>query len=109
MEWRIVRWLGMRVRWRCRHRRRRMGGPGGTDPNAGKGPLGRVAWYRDASVDGSRVFFTSRVELTNDADTGPEDNAANLYECEMVEEQKCKLSDLTVLILDRRWRRCWVW
>ena len=55
-------------------------GPGGTDPNAGRGPLEGTAWYRGASVDGSRVFFTSRVELTNDADTGPEDDAANLYE-----------------------------
>ena len=50
------------------------------DPNAGKGLGAGAAWYRDASVDGSRVFFTSRVELTNDANTGPEDNAANLYE-----------------------------
>ncbi len=65
------------------------------DPNAGKGPLEGTAWYRGASVDGSRVFFTSRVELTNDADTR-EDNAANLYECEIVvEHEKCKLRDLT--------------
>jgi hypothetical protein len=43
------------------------------------------------------VFFTSRVELTNYADT-KEDENANLYECELVEErgeQKCKLTDLT--------------
>ncbi len=68
------------------------------DPHAGKGVGAGSAWYRDASVDGSRVFFTSRVELTNDANTGPEDNAANLYECELVEEdkeQRCKLSDLS--------------
>lgn len=70
--------------------------PGGTDANAGKGALEGTAWYRGASVDGSRVFFTSRVELTNDADTGPEDNSANLYECEIViEHEKCKLRDLT--------------
>ena len=50
------------------------------DPNAGKGPIAGTASYRDASVDGSRVFFTSRVELTNHADTGPEDHYANLYE-----------------------------
>lgn len=50
------------------------------DPNAGKGPIQGTASYRGASVDGSRVFFTSRVELTNEADTGPEDNYANLYE-----------------------------
>ena len=42
------------------------------DPHAGKGLGAGVAWYRDASVDGERVFFTSRVELTNDADTGVE-------------------------------------
>jgi hypothetical protein len=74
------------------------------DPNAGKNPLNPpVAWYRDASTDGSRVFFTSRVELTNEAYTGKEDNAANLYECELVEEEaghrippKCDLTDLTV-------------
>lgn len=66
------------------------------DPNEGKGPTEGTAWYRGASVDGSRVFFTSRVELTNDADTGEEDNAANLYECEIsVEHEKCKLRDLT--------------
>ena len=45
--------------------------------------VGSAACYRGATVDGSRVFFTSRVELTDDADTGPEDDAANLYECEM--------------------------
>jgi len=67
------------------------------DPNAGKGPTEGTAWYRGASMDGSRVFFTSRVELTNDADTGPEDNAANLYECQIPDEHEiCKLTDLTV-------------
>ncbi len=55
-------------------------GTGGTDPNAGKGPTDGTAFYRGASVDGSRVLFTSRVELTNNADTGPEDNYANLYD-----------------------------
>lgn len=44
-------------------------------------PLGtKPARYWDASVDGSRVFFTSKSELTDDANTGPADNAANLYE-----------------------------
>jgi hypothetical protein len=72
-----------------------LSGNTGPDPNAGKGPLEGTAWYRGANVDGSRVFFTSRVELTNDADTR-EDNAANLYECEIaVEHEKCKLRDLT--------------
>ena len=64
------------------------------DPNAGGNPLNpAVAWYRDASVDGSRVFFTSRVELTDDANTGPEDNAANLYEYDL---DTSVLSDLSV-------------
>ena len=58
------------------------------DPN---GP--RHAFYRDASVDGSQVFFTSRAELTNDANTGTEDNAANLYEYDL---ETGVLSDLTV-------------
>ena len=48
------------------------------DPN---GP--RSAFYRDASVSGSQVFFTSRAELTNDADTGADDNAANLYDYDL--------------------------
>ena len=65
-------------------------GLGGGDPNASRAP---AAWYRDASVDGSRVFFVSRVELTNDAFTGPEDNAGNLYEYNMDDG---KLTDLTV-------------
>lgn len=51
------------------------------------------AYYRDASVDGSRVFFTSRAELTNDARTGKEDNAANLYEYDL---ETGVLTDLTV-------------
>ena len=44
------------------------------DPN---GP--QPAYFRDASSDGENVFFTSRAELTDDAYTGPGDNAANLY------------------------------
>jgi hypothetical protein len=58
----------------------------------------KPAYFRDASADGSRVFFTSRSELTSDANTGPADNAANLYVCETVEvayTQTCRLSDLT--------------
>jgi hypothetical protein len=67
------------------------------DPSAGKNSgHPPVAWYRDASVDGSRVFFTSRVELTNDAYTGPEDNAANLYEYDFNRPEGERLSDLTV-------------
>ncbi len=63
------------------------------DPNASKAS---AAWYRDASADGSRVFFTSNVELTNDANTGPEDNAANLYEYDFEKPEGERLSDLTV-------------
>ena len=65
------------------------------DPHAGKGLGAGAAWYRDASVNGERVFFTSRVELTNDADTGLEDNAANLYEYDFERPEGERLSDLT--------------
>jgi hypothetical protein len=61
------------------------------------------ARYWDASTDGSKVFFTSTAELTEDADTGTSGNAPNLYECELVVEEagipvppKCDLKDLTV-------------
>ena len=46
---------------------------------------------------GRVCFSRAGWSLTNDADT-KEDEAANLYECELIEdhgEQKCKLSDLT--------------
>jgi len=68
-------------------------GPGGTDP-AGTRP----ANYSGASADGSKVFFTSASELTNDAYTGPADNAANLYEYEPSSEpgEPGRLTDLTV-------------
>jgi hypothetical protein len=59
------------------------------DPNG----VGRPARYWGASTDGSRVFFTSKAELTNDANTGPADNAANLYEYDV---ETGALSDLTV-------------
>ncbi len=49
--------------------------------------------YLGASVDGSKVFFDSRAELTEDANTGKEDNAANLYEYDL---QSGRLTDLTV-------------
>jgi hypothetical protein len=50
-----------------------------------------------ASTDGSRIFFTSDEELTNDAYTDPEDNAANLYEYEAAEPgQPGHLTDLSV-------------
>lgn len=67
------------------------------DPNdhtttaRGEGKL-RPARYWGATADGSRVFFTSRAELTNDADTGPADNAENLYEYDVEDGE---LVDLT--------------
>ncbi len=68
-------------------------GPDGTDPH---GPQG--ADYQGASADGSRVFFTSKAELTNDAYTGPDDNAPNLYEYELSGEPGVpgRLADLSV-------------
>jgi hypothetical protein len=57
-------------------------------------PLGpKPARYWDASADGSRMFFASRSELTNDANTGPADNTANLYEYDL---ETGVLRDLTV-------------
>jgi hypothetical protein len=69
--------------------------PHNSDPESGGDPY--PAWYRDASADGSRVFFTSRAELTNDANTGPDDNTANLYEYELssLPGRPGKLTDLT--------------
>jgi hypothetical protein len=65
-------------------------GRGEPDPDP-HGP--QPAFYRDASADGSRVFFTSRAELTTNAFTGPDDNAGNLYEYNL---NTGVLSDLTV-------------
>ncbi len=64
------------------------GGPGGTDPN---GP--QAAFYWGANAEGSKVLFTSRAELTDDANTGGKDNAANLYEYDL---ETGHLSDLSV-------------
>jgi hypothetical protein len=58
------------------------------DPNGVK-----QARYWGASSDGSKVFFTSRSELTSEAKTGPADNAPNLYEYNV---ETGVLSDLTV-------------
>ena len=54
--------------------------------------------YCGASADGSKVFFTSNAELTNDAYTGPDDNAPNLYEYELSGEPGVpgRLTDLSV-------------
>jgi hypothetical protein len=56
------------------------------------------ASYWGASADGSKVFFTSAAELTNDAYTGPDDNAPNLYEYELSGEPGVpgRLTDLSV-------------
>ena len=57
-------------------------------------PHGRQpAEYPGASVDGSKVFFDSDTELTGDANTGSEDNAANLYEYDL---ESGRLIDLTL-------------
>ena len=51
------------------------------------------AHFVGASADGSKAFFTSNAELTEDANTGPADNAANLYEYDV---ETGKLTDLSV-------------
>ncbi len=61
------------------------------DPN---GP--QTAHYWGASAEGEKVFFTSKAELTEDAKTGPADNAANLYEYDLDRPAGERLKDLTV-------------
>ena len=56
----------------------------------------RTAQYRGASADGSKVFFTSEAELTEDAYTGPAGNGANLYEYDLQRPEGERLKDLTV-------------
>jgi WD40-like Beta Propeller Repeat len=51
------------------------------------------AFFRGASADGSLVFFVSYAELTDDANTGPADNAPNLYAYDL---GTGVLTDLTV-------------
>jgi hypothetical protein len=51
------------------------------------------ARYWGASADGENVFFTSTAELTDDAYTGTEDNAENLYKYDL---ETGALTDLTV-------------
>jgi hypothetical protein len=62
-------------------------GPGGTDPN---GP--RPAAFMMATPDGSKAFFTSPEELTNDANTGNSDEGDDLYR---YEPASGALTDLT--------------
>jgi hypothetical protein len=52
----------------------------------------RPVRYWGASADGSRVFFSSSAELTEDAYTGPGGSGANLYEYDLATG---KLNDLT--------------
>jgi hypothetical protein len=59
------------------------------DPNASSSP----AFFWGASADGSKAFFTSSAELTEDAKTGLADNAPNLYEYDLATG---KLTDLSV-------------
>jgi WD40 repeat protein len=51
------------------------------------------AMFQTASVDGSRVFFTSSAELTTQSNTGPANNSQDLYEYNLETEQ---LTDLMV-------------
>jgi hypothetical protein len=51
------------------------------------------ATFQTASVDGSRVFFTSSAELTTASNTGPANNSEDLYEYDLATKQ---LADLTV-------------
>jgi hypothetical protein len=62
-----------------------------TTENSGEDKL-RPARYWGATADGAMVFFTSRAELTNNADTGPADNAENLYEYDVEDGD---LTDIT--------------
>lgn len=63
-----------------------------SDPHSAK----QSARFWGASADGSRMFFTSDAELTEDAYTGAEDNAANLYEFDMEKPEGQRLTDLSV-------------
>lgn len=68
--------------------------PDPNDPSTPEDPNGvRPARFWGASADGSKVFFTSWADLTNDANTGPADDAANLYEYDLEDH---RLTDLTV-------------
>jgi hypothetical protein len=52
-----------------------------------------AATFQDASVDGSRIFFTSSAELTTASETGTANNSETLYEYNLQTKQ---LTDLTV-------------
>ncbi len=53
--------------------------------------------FRDASADGSRAFFTDTFPLTPQSHLRPgEEGPADLYVCEVLQGDECKLTDLTV-------------
>jgi hypothetical protein len=51
------------------------------------------ATFQTASLDGSRIFFTSSADLTSQSNTGPENNSKTLYEYNVQSKQ---LTDLTL-------------
>jgi hypothetical protein len=53
----------------------------------------KAATFQTASVDGSRVFFTSSAELTTQSNTGEANNSEDLYEYDLDSKH---LTDLTV-------------
>ncbi len=62
-------------------------------------PLRGAAQFQIATGDGSRVLFTDKQRLTADSTAEPALGKADLYECEIVEENEkpaCRLKDLTV-------------
>jgi hypothetical protein len=57
------------------------------------------AQFQTANAEDSKVFFTDKQKLTADSTAEPTHGKADLYECEMVEEDgklACHLTDLTV-------------
>ncbi len=55
--------------------------------------------FQDASIDGSRVFFSDPNRLTADSTARPQGNEADLYMCEISESSghlACQLRDLSV-------------
>jgi hypothetical protein len=54
--------------------------------------------FQDASVDGSRIFFTDDARLTADSTAGGESGGPDLYMCQVEESEghlACSLTDLT--------------
>ncbi len=64
-------------------------------PQGGSGRGQPIAYFQDASSDGSKVLFTAGQQLTKD---GAHNGTNDLYQCEMVVSAgklQCDLSDLT--------------